>query len=173
VREVERRGSVRQACRVVAFAILVLLSACNRPPSIQAEGQVVQHGAGFEVTVPDGWQVTESRAGLAVVRMTPYGGGFPTLHVRRVDRAEADALAISGSSRRLADTETTFRYRAWSNSRGRGYRLDALLQGSRGILVTEASIWDSSTSLNRRLFDEEFWPIINSIVDRGPAAPVR
>ena len=163
MREVERRGSVRQACRVVAFAILVLLSACNRPPSIQAEGQVVQHGAGFEVTVPDGWQVTESRAGLAVVRMTPYGGGFPTLHVRRVDRAEADALAISGSSRRLADTETTFRYRAWSNSRGRGYRLDALLQGS----------WDSSTSLNRRLFDEEFWPIINSIVDRGPAAPVR
>ena len=90
------------------------------------------------------------------------------MSIRRVDRAEADALEISGHSHTVSGTDVFYRYRSWSNSRGRGYRLEVLLDSPRGLLVTEASIWDPSTSLDRRLFEQEFWPIINSIVDQGP-----
>ena len=168
MREAQGRYSVRRSCPWLPLALLSLLAACGRPPSAIAEGPVIQHDAGFELVVPEGWQYTESRTGLSLVRMTPYGGGFPTVHVRRIDPSEAAALEISGSSRRIAGSSVVYRYRSWSNSRGRGYRLDTVLDSGRGILVAEASIWDSSPSLNRRLFEEQFWPIINSIVDRGP-----
>ena len=160
-----RPGSVNRTG--LALACVALLLACGRPPATIAEGATVSHQAGFRVTVPDGWQVQEGRRSLSLVRQTPYGGGFPTVSVRRVDRAEADALEIDGSSYEVSGTEVVYRYRSWSNSRGRGYRLEALLEGPGGILVTEASIWDPSPSLDRALFEREFWPIINSIVDPG------
>ena len=154
--------------RWLLLSAALLLCACGRPPATVAEGSVVRHDAGFEVVVPDGWQVQESRMGLSLIRQVPYGGGFPTLSIRRIDRPEAEALEISGSSHRLEGTEVAYTYRSWSNSRGRGYRLDALLDGPKGLLFTEASVWDPSPSLDRLLFEEQFWPIINSIVDQGP-----
>ncbi len=145
----------------------LLLGACGRPPDTLAIGSTVRHQAGFRITVPDGWEVRESRMSVSLVRRTPYGGGFPTLNVRRVVRTEADALEISGSSFDTEAGRVTYRYRSWSNARGRGYRLEALLEGPRGLLVTEASAWDPAPALDRELFEREFWPIVNSIVDEG------
>ena len=49
----------------------------------------------------------------------------------------------------------------------RGYRLEVLITSSSGLLFADASVWDQASSLDRRIFEREFWPIINTLVDRG------
>ena len=149
-----------------ASAMLCLAtSACGaRPPTQPATGERVTHDeGGFSLVAPEAWQVTSSGRGLSLVRRTPYGGGFPTLTVRRVTQAEASVLAVSGRRLERPGGAFTYRYQRWSNTRGQGYRLETLLSSNGSLLFCDASIWDPSPQLNRRFFEEEFWPILNSL----------
>ncbi|MEE2830670.1 MAG: hypothetical protein VX498_15900 [Myxococcota bacterium] len=120
--------------------------------------------AGFSLTVPSDWQVNSTGRGLSLVRKTPYGGGFPLVKIRRITSAEAEVLAVKGNRiRRSQGGEITYRYQRWSNARGTGYRLEALVRSDRGLLFADASVWDSSTQINRKFFETEFWPVINSL----------
>jgi hypothetical protein len=90
--------------------------------------------------------------------------------IRRVSEAEAVVLAASGPKVDRATGRFTYRYQRWTNSRGQGYRLQALIRTQEGLLFSDASIWDPSPKLNRDFFDKEFWPILNSLHDQGRPA---
>jgi hypothetical protein len=107
---------------------------------------------------------------MTLVREVPYGGGFPTVTIRRISEAEAQVLAVSGPKVTKAVGRFTYHYQRWNNSRGQGYRLQALIRTQEGLLFSDASIWDPSPKLNRNFFDEEFWPILNSLHDQGRPA---
>ena len=163
--------STRILFSVLASAFLWLnIGACGaRPPTQPATGERVGHNeGGFSLIAPESWQVTSGGRGLSLVRRTPYGGGFPTLTVRRITEAEAAVLGVSGRKLERATGVFTYRYQRWSNTRGQGYRLETLLRTKDGLLFSDASIWDPSPQLNRRFFDEEFWPILNSLQEGMP-----
>jgi hypothetical protein len=143
--------------------------ACGaRPPAQAAIGDRVSHSeGGFSLVAPPNWQVTSGNRGMSLVRKTPYGGGFPTLNIRRISAAESKVLAVSGRNVDRATGRFTYRYQRWSNSRGQGYRLEAILRTEQGLIFSDASIWDPSPRLNRQFFDEEFWPILNSLEDHA------
>lgn len=104
---------------------------------------------------------------MTLVRRTPYGGGFPTLNIRRVTEAEAAVLSVSGPKVEQKIGRISHRYQRWTNSRGQGYRLQALVRTETGLLFSDASIWDPSPKLDRGFFEQEFWPILNSLEDQG------
>lgn len=147
------------------------LSCAGRPPAQVAQGERVEHEqSGFSLIAPPSWQVASTARGLSLVRTSPYGGGFPTLNIRRVTAGEAAVLHVVGSEVRRPAGKFTFRYQRWSNSRGQGYRLEAVLHSAGGLLFADASVWDSGGQINRRFFETEFWPILNSLEDQGPGA---
>jgi hypothetical protein len=154
-----------------ACALLALfLASCGRPPARAAIGESFTHpSAEFELIVPEGWHARETRAGVTLVHEVQYGGGFPTLNVRRVDSQETAALALAGSSFTSGGREIQYRYQSWNNSRGRGWRLEALISTGGATLFADASIWDDTPTLNKQLFEAWFWPVLNSVQDRaGP-----
>jgi hypothetical protein len=148
-----------------ALVCCLLLVACTTRPTVEeAEGlRTVHEESGFSVVAPETWQVNKSGRGLILVRLTPYGGGFPTLNIRRVTEAEAAVLSVSGPKVEQKTGRISHRYQRWTNSRGQGYRLQALVRTETGLLFSDASIWDPSPKLNRAFFEEEFWPILNSL----------
>jgi len=159
-----------RSAAVVASMLATLALACGRPPAQVAVGEAFTHPeAGFSLIVPDGWHLQETRAGVALVRELPYGGGYPTLKVRRVDATEATALSLDGATFTHGGTRTEYRYQAWNNARGRGWRLEALISTGDAVLFADASIWDEATDLDRKLFETWFWPVVSSLQD--PAAP--
>ncbi len=159
---------------LVAGTLVALLSlaACGRPPAAVATGEVyVTDEADFELIVPEGWRAAPAAGGVTLTRETQYGGGFPTLNVRRVTAAEIDALRLSGVTVKSAGRTIEYRYQAWKNSRGRGWRLEALIRAEEsasggGALFAEASVWDDEPALNRAVFEDWFWPVLNSIRER-------
>ena len=155
-----------------ALVICLLLAGCAGGPSADAaDGRRTAHpDGGFSVVAPEAWQVTLSSRRMTLVREAPYGGGFPTVTIRRVSESEAQVLAVSGPKVRKSIGRFTYRYQRWTNSRGQGYRLQALIRTPEGLLFSDASIWDPSPKLNRSFFDEEFWPILNSLHDQGRPA---
>lgn len=150
--------------------LVLLLVACGRPSAQVATGTPFTHpDAGFSVVVPDGWHLQQRRTGVTLVREVQFGGGFPTLNVRRVDAAEADALGMDGGSFTSGARRVQYHYQGWNNARGRGWRLEALLTEGDVSLFADASIWDEQTSLDRAVFEAWFWPVLNSIEDeRAP-----
>lgn len=113
--------------------------------------------------MPEGWQSKLSRSGVSLVRSKPYGGGYPTLNVRRISEEQAKSLRFEGRSFDHEGSRIQYRYQRWNNPRGAGYRLEALLSNDSGLLFADASVWDPARSLNRAFFEEAFWPIINSV----------
>ena len=167
---------MHDATRVPAVLCLLLLSvlwacACSgRPPVQVAQGEKIQHEeAAFSLIAPPSWQVTNTAQGLSLVRTAPYGGGFPSLNIRRVNKEEAEVLGIKGQTTRVPSGTVDYRYQRWSNSRGQGYRLEALFRTSDGLLFADASVWDPGTQINRQFFEDEFWPILNSVTTSGSA----
>ncbi len=152
------------------FALLALHLGCSdRPPATVAEGDAVVCDAGsFRISAPAGWRSRVSRNTVTLTRDLPYGGGYPTVNVRRLEEGEALAQAFEGGRLKSPAGEASYRYQRWGNARGRGYRLDVLLDTGAGWLVVDASVWDEAQSLDRRFFDETFWPIVNSVVDGRP-----
>ncbi len=150
-----------------ALGALLLVLACGGPPQTIAQGEALVHDEGsFAVVVPDGWRARQNRSGVTLTRDTPYGGGFPSLVVRRVDAVEAEALRFDGSRFAGPPGPVLYRYQGWSNTRGRGWRLEALVGEQQSWLFVEGSIWDDSASIDRTLFEAEFWPVVNSLNDR-------
>lgn len=145
---------------------LSLVAACSSRPSLSVAttGSPLEHPeAHFTLIVPDGWQPSISSRGVSLVRTEPYGGGYPTLNVRRITSGEAEVLDFDGSSFDGVAGRVEYRYQRWHNPRGSGYRLEALLHNSSGMLFADASVWDPAKEMNRAFFDEAFWPIINSV----------
>ena len=113
--------------------------------------------------MPEGWQSSLSRSGVSLVRSQPYGGGYPTLNIRRISEEQASSLRFDGSSFDSEGGRVEYRYQRWNNPRGAGYRLEALLSGKSGLLFADASVWDPAKNLNRAFFEDSFWPIIHSV----------
>lgn len=151
----------------------LLQGACGgQPPTAPARGEVLDcAGGGFSLVVPEGWQGRASRAAVTVTRTLPYGGGYPALNIRRVNRAEIDAVDFDGTTLEARGGEVKYRYRRWRNARGQGYRLEALVTTPGGTLFADGSVWDPAQSMDRRFFHGAFWPMINSVSVRAPAAP--
>ncbi len=147
--------------------LVMLLSCAGSPPSERAQGETFKHDdASFRITVPSGWKVQSSPTGVSLIRQVTYGGGYPTVNIRRLDLLEAEALSIQGTRLRRDGGEIEYRFQRWNNSKGRGYRLEVLQFNPGGdMLFVEGSVWDSSASLNKAIFDEEIWPIVNSLDD--------
>jgi hypothetical protein len=163
------RAPLRRSLRLLVGACLLvaptLLLACSDKPSAPVvTGAEFEHPeADFSLTVPEGWQRSISRAGVSLVRTLPYGGGYPTISVRRLDDDEGIPLTFDGSSFENGQSRLEYRYQRWHNPRGSGYRLEVYLSGSSLNLFVEASVWDPARALNRKFFEQAFWPIINSI----------
>ncbi len=143
----------------------VLVCACGgRPPSDAARGERVVHpDASLSVAVPDGWQLQRSRAGFSLVRTTPYGGGYPTFNVRVVGTEDLPTLRFDGRKVVTGPGRVEYRYEKWSNARGRGYRLEALVDADTTWLYVDASVWDPALSMDREFFDQVFWPLLNAV----------
>ena len=157
---------MRCIAALALIAWLPLVTGCDSKPSVAvpADGNPLVHPeARFTLIVPEGWQTSVSSMGVSLVRTQPYGGGYPTLNVRRVTSQEADVLRFKGSSFDNGSGRTAYRYQRWHNPRGSGYRLEALLDGDGGLLFADASVWDPATDLNHDFFEQAFWPIINSV----------
>ncbi len=149
-----------------ALLALVLLLGCGGGPGKQeAVGTFQEHlTAGWGLVLPDGWQAHGSSSGMSLVRRTPYEGGYPTLNVRRLGKEEAEHYPIEGKSATGPSGEMTYRYQKWRNSLGRGYRLEGVLRTPAGVVFfVDASIWDTAPRVNRSFFEDEFWPVINSV----------
>jgi hypothetical protein len=152
---------------VALVGCLLLVGCTTRPVAEEAEGlRTVHEVGGFSVVAPDTWQVNEGSRGMTLARLTPYGGGFPTLNIRRVTEAEAAVLSVSGPKVEQKVGRISHRYQRWTNSRGQGYRLQALVRTETGLLFSDASIWDPSPKLDQAFFEQEFWPILNSLKDQ-------
>ena len=98
-----------------------------------------------------------------MVRALPYGGGYPTITIRRIDNDEATVLSFKGESFQNTQGQLEYRYQRWHNPRGSGYRLEVLISAQELQLFVEASIWDPARAINKEFFEEAFWPIIKSI----------
>ncbi len=148
------------------LALGLFLNGCSRHPAVvETDGEVLVHQeAKFSILLPTGWQVHRSRDGFSLVRTAAYGGGYPTLNIRRIGFEEARALTFDGDRFHGAAGKVDYRYQRWSNSRGRGYRLEALVWTGKHHLFADASVWDPSLRMDRGFFDREFWPIINAAV---------
>lgn len=156
----------RDAPRALLVCVLVvILAGCGgRPPSAAARGERVAHpDAGFSVAVPEGWQAQRSRAGFSLVRATPYGGGYPTFTVRKVGTQDLLTLEFDGRHVQTGPGEVEYRYEKWSNARGRGYRMEALVDAQGTWLHVDASVWDPALRMDREFFDEVFWPLLNAV----------
>ena len=150
----------------VFWLLFAGLSACaGGPPATEAVGARTEHPTlSFSIVVPAGWTARPSRQGLALVRDLPYGGGYPSLVVRPIAAEDLPSLAFSGRRRPRPDGEAEHRYQRWSNARGRGYRMEALLRLRGGaLLYVEASVWDPAQRMDEQFFDAEFWPIVNTV----------
>ena len=165
------RGALARGLeRGLLFALLALHLGCSpRPPSAVAQGSAIAcEAADFHLTAPQGWRSRVTRGSIALTRELPYGGGYPTVNVRRLEPDEALAQAFEDGQTRTPGGRASFRYQRWGNARGRGYRLDVLLETGSGWLAIDASVWDEAQSLDQRFFNEQFWPIVNSVVDDRP-----
>ena len=147
------------------LALLVGVAGCAEVPAKQeAVGERVTHPTeAFSVVVPPGWTSRPSRHGLSLVRELPYGGGYPSLSVRPVGPEDLPSLGFAGRRLKRPDGEAEYRYQHWSNTRGRGYRLEVLLRLNGTVLLIEAAVWDPAQRMDERFFDTEFWPIVNAV----------
>ena len=157
--------ATRSAMPRLAWALAaLLLCACGGPPRQAARGERVIHpDVPLSVAVPKGWQAQRSRAGFSLVRTTPYGGGYPTFTVRVVGIEDLATLRFDGRSVTTGPGVVEYRYEKWSNARGRGYRLEALVESGRTYLHVDASVWDPALRMDREFFDEVFWPLLNAV----------
>lgn len=112
---------------------------------------------------PDGWQLSSPRDGFSLIRTTPYGGGYPTFNVRIVGAEDLPSLQFAGKVHQSGAGRAEYRYERWSNTRGRGYRLEALIDSEGTWLFVDASVWDPARSRDETFFDEVFWPLVNSV----------
>lgn len=166
--------SLTSALRVVLNGLVVLVLflsvSCSAAPSTKTvEGQVLRHPqARFQLVLPPGWQVQQSRLGFSLVREEPFGGGYPTLNLRRLAAGELEDLRFDGRSHKGPAGDVVYRYQGWRNSRGSGYRMNAIITTPRGMVFADASVWDPSTKLDRSLFEQVFWPLINSMEIDSP-----
>ncbi|MBN94673.1 MAG: hypothetical protein CL928_11475 [Deltaproteobacteria bacterium] len=82
-------------------------------------------------------------------------------------------IRFDGRSHKAPSGNVVYRYQGWRNSRGSGYRMNAIITTPRGMIFADASIWDPRPTLDRGIFEDVFWPLINSmeIDEPGPAEP--
>jgi|GEM_PF-1754411 len=150
-------------------AVFALLLGCAGGPSARLsapDGPTWVHpDAAFSLTIPADWQIQRSRDSVSLLRRTPYGGGYPTLSARLLPADEIESVRFDGKSWTDAATGAagTYRYLRWSNPRGRGYRLEVLLEGAGAAWLVEASVWDEALRLDTSFFEETFWPILATL----------
>lgn len=144
---------------------LLVLSGCGGdPPTAQPRGDRVKHPElDLSIVLPEGWQLRSSRDGFALLRQTPYGGGYPSFNVRVVGAEDLPSLRFDGKRFASPAGVVEYRYERWSNARGRGYRLEGLVDADGSWLFVDASVWDPARSRDERFFDEVFWPLLNSV----------
>lgn len=164
--------SAAERCRWLLLAgglIVVLAAGCDRaPPSAVAAGTRTHHPTqSLSIALPDGWQISSPRDGFALLRTTPYGGGYPTFNVRIVQADDLRSLQFDGKSHAAGPGMAEYRYERWSNARGRGYRLEALVDADGTWLFVDASVWDSAGRMDQEFFDQVFWPLLNSVSLQG------
>ena len=150
---------------LLGLAAVVFVSACGKgPPEEVAAGQRVQHPSQpLSMVSPEGWQISSPRDGFALIRTTPYGGGYPTFNVRIVGTEDLPSLQFDGKEHVSPAGRAEYRYERWSNARGRGFRLEALVDSQGTWLFVDASVWDPARSRDEEFFDLVFWPLLNSV----------
>ena len=146
-------------------ALFLIVGCTGSPPVSEAVGEFQQHSsAGWGLVMPEGWQAHSSSTGMSLVRRTPYEGGYPTLNIRRLGEDEVSHYPIEGKRTTGPSGEMTYHYQKWRNALGRGFRLEGVLRTPEGVVFfVDASIWDSAPRVNRSMFQEQFWPVINSV----------
>jgi len=146
-------------------ALLFVLGCGGGPGKVEAVGTFQEHNAaGWGLILPEGWQAHGSSTGMSLVRRTPYEGGYPTLNVRRLGPDEVDHYPIEGKNAAAPSGDVVYRYQKWRNALGRGYRMEGVLKTPDGVVFfVDASIWDTAPRVNRAFFEEQFWPVINSV----------
>ncbi len=148
---------------LLLLTLVVVACRGGAPGTRVAEGTPWTDDEGYQVTVPDDWERTDTRAGARWIRRTPYGDGLPSLTVRCL-AAGVPATVIGATSTELPAGQALYRYERWANSRGRGWRLEALLTTPSGERFEwSASVWDPSPEIDPRFFRDEIWPIIASL----------
>ena len=165
-----------QQCRglspLAAISVLALVYATgcvSKPPTAAAVGGLTKHPSlGLSMVLPDGWQLNSPRDGFSLIRSTPYGGGYPTFNVRVVSVEDLPSLQFDGKRIAAGPGETEYRYERWSNARGRGYRLEALINAEGTWLFADASVWDAAGRMDQTFFNEVFWPLLNSVSHKEP-----
>ncbi len=147
------------------YFLLLLVGCAGGVSDDEAVGPFQEHpGAGWGLVLPDGWQAHGSAMGMSLVRRTAYEGGYPTLNVRRLEPAEVGHYPIEGRAADGPAGAVTYRYQTWRNALGRGYRLEGILRSPEGVVFfVDASIWDTASRVNRDFFDDQFWPILNTV----------
>ncbi len=150
---------------LLGLAVVVFMPACaGGPPEEVATGERVQHPSQpLSMVSPDGWQLSSPRDGFSLIRTTPYGGGYPTFNVRVVGSEDLPSLQFDGKEHTSPAGRAEYRYERWSNARGRGFRLEALVDSQGTWLFVDASVWDPARSRDEEFFDQVFWPLLNSV----------
>ena len=153
-------SGVRAASLIAALALA--LAGCGGPdPDLVASGPRLSSPAGVSVVVPPGWEFVPLQDGLRMVHRAPVGRGFPTLSVRRA--AGGVAPAPQGRSFRCPLGAGRYRYGRWASPRGRGYRLDAVVETPGDTWIVRGDLWDEGSRVDKEAFETLLWPVLETL----------
>lgn len=147
-----------------AWLLLLLGVACapKLPQDVAVGEAFVDENDGFRLAVPPGWAAQDTGRGSVLTRSQAYAGGFPQILVRPA--GEGDVLSSSDSLSRRPGGDMRWRYARWGNSRGQGWRLEALIELDTGPKFwTESAVWDPAAKVDAAFFEREIVPILHSI----------
>ncbi len=164
-----RRRALLCALALLSVATLAASGCRGGPPADVARGARTSHPTlPLSMVLPDGWQISSPREGFSLIRSMPYGGGYPTFNVRVVSPEDLPSLRFDGKTAEVGPGRAEYRYERWSNARGRGYRLEALIDAGGTWVFADGSVWDAAGRMDQQFFDEVFWPLINSVAVGAP-----
>ncbi len=159
----------RSLALALAVAWLAGVPGCGRSGKVAAEGQIVEHAAGFALRVPDDWEVRTADEEIRLVSKQTVADGYPTIHVAAPPASELPVDFMEGRHFQWSGGDGAYDYERWANSLGNGFRLTVHLRAERISLVVHADLWDQRVRMDRRFFRRQVWPVVNSIEVFEPA----